>query len=205
MLKNVFAPEMLPIREVQLMRALSSCAGVYYDINVSKNAIIGTPVQVIDDVEYSVLEAAGLSRDCLYTEFIEYWGQQLEPEEQEDFKEFFSVKNLLKCYGEGKRSLVYTYWTQDVLGNPMLAEQSILLYEDTIYCSRYNAWQCEGLLQVLARMIPPIFLFIVTQMRQKYKYELWRSGNNIICFVKKAVIQNFMTSTIILAPNRKLF
>ena len=131
MLKNVFAPEMLPIREVQLMRALSSCAGVYYDINVSKNAIIGTPVQVIDDVEYSVLEAAGLSRDCYYTEFIEYWGQQLEPEEQEDFKDFFSVKNLLKCYGEGKRSLEYTYWTQDVLGNAMLAEQSILLYEDT--------------------------------------------------------------------------
>ena len=131
MLKNVFAPEMLPIREVQLMRALSSCAGVYYDINISKNAIIGTPVQVIDDVEYSVLEAAGLSQDCLYTEFIEYWGQKLEPEEQGDFSEFFSVENLLKCYGEGKRSLVYTYWTQDVLGNPMLAEQSILLYEDS--------------------------------------------------------------------------
>lgn len=130
MLKNVFAPEMLQIREVQLMRALSSCAGVYYDINVTKNAIIGTPVQVIDDVEYSVLEAAGLSEDCLYTEFIEYWGKQLEPEEQGDFNDFFSVENLLKCYGEGQRRLVYTYWTQDVLGNPMLAEQSILLYED---------------------------------------------------------------------------
>ena len=131
MLKNVFAPEMLPIREVQLMRALSSCAGVYYDINVTQNAIIGTPVQVIDDVEYSVLEAAGLSEDCLYTEFIEYWGKQLEPDEQEDFNSFFSVENLLKCYGEGERSLIYTYWTKDVLGNPMLAEQSILLYEDS--------------------------------------------------------------------------
>lgn len=54
-------------------------------------------------------------------------------------------------------------------------------------------------------MILPIFLFIVTQMRQKYKYELWRSGNNTICFVKKAVIQNSMTSSIILPPNRKLF
>ena len=131
MLKNVFAPEMLPVREVQLMRALSSCAGVYYDINVSKNALIGTPVQVIDDVEYSVLEAAGLSEDCLYTEFIEFWGKQLEPEKQEDFKTFFSVENLLQCYGEGQRSLIYTYWTKDVLGNPMLAEQSILLYEDS--------------------------------------------------------------------------
>ena len=47
-------------------------------------------------------------------------------------------------------------------------------------------------------MIPPVFLFIVTQMGRKYKYELW-------CSEKKAVIQNFMTSSIILPPRRKLF
>ena len=34
-------------------------------------------------------------------------------------------------HAEGKRFMSHTYWTKDVLGNPMLAEQTIQLYEDS--------------------------------------------------------------------------
>ena len=62
---------------------------------------------------------------------VEFWGNKLAPEEQPAFFDFFDVENLKRRYAEGKRFMTHTYWTKDVLGNPMLAEQTIQLYEDS--------------------------------------------------------------------------
>lgn len=130
MIENVFSPEMFHIREKMLITALSSCAGAYYDFNVTKNLIVGTPIQVIDGKEYSIHEQIGMPPHCPYTDIIDYWGNQLAPEDQPAFFAFFDLEHLKKCYEQGEHHIIHTYWTKDVLGNPMLAEQNILLYED---------------------------------------------------------------------------
>lgn len=131
MIEHVFAPEMMLEREKQLIIALSACAGAYYDFNVTKNQIVGTPIQIIDGQEYSIHEQIGLPPHCPYTDVVNYWGMKLEPEEQPAFFDFFDRNHLMKCYTNGEHHISYIYWTKDVLGNPMLAEQNILLYRDT--------------------------------------------------------------------------
>ncbi len=130
MIEHIFGPEMLLEHETQLITALSACAGAYYEFNVTKNIILGTPIQVIDGVEYSIHEQVGLPPHCPYTDVINYWGEKLEPEEQEAYFSFFDRKHLTECFERGERQIKHVYWTKDVLGNPMLAEQNILLYED---------------------------------------------------------------------------
>lgn len=130
MFKNCFSTDMLATREIHLMAALSACAGAYYDFNVTKNVIIGTPVQIIDGIAYNIHEMVGLPEQCPYTQVIEFWGSKLAQSDQKAFFDFFSREHLVECYQRGERSIAHTYWTKDVLGNPMLAEQNIILYED---------------------------------------------------------------------------
>ena len=129
-IEHVFGPEMFNIREELLISALSACSGVYYDFNVTKDVILGTPVQIVDGVEYAIHETIGLPEHCPFTRMIQYWGNRLDLSERKAYFRFFALDHLKKCFEKGDRHIVHTYWTHDILDNPMLAEQHILLYSD---------------------------------------------------------------------------
>ena len=118
-------------KKIRIMEhALSASAGVYYNINISKNLVPGTMYQVIDDVEYSINEAIGFPNDCKYWDVIEYWGNQLKEELQPAYFAFFDIDHLKKCFDNGEDHINHRYWTKDSLGNPMLAEQHVVMYRD---------------------------------------------------------------------------
>lgn len=118
-------------KKIKIMEhALSASAGAYYNINITRNLVPGTMYQVIDDVEYSINEAIGLPEDCKYWDVIEYWGHQLAEELQPDFFAFFDLDHLTKCFEKGEEHISHRYWTKDSLGNPMLAEQHVVMYRD---------------------------------------------------------------------------
>ena len=118
-------------KKIKIMEhALSSSAGAYYNINITQNLVPGTMYQVIDDVEYSINEAIGFPDDCRYWDVIEYWGNQLAEEQQQDYFAFFDRDHLEKCFEKGEDHLCHRYWTKDTLGNPMLAEQHVVMYRD---------------------------------------------------------------------------
>ncbi len=127
---HVFSPEMMKEREKQLFMALADCAGECYDINLTQDKILGTPIQIIDGVEYSMYEILGMDDDCSFTEFINYWSKRISPEEKTAFQNFFNIENIKKRYENGENTISHRYWTSDVLGNPMLAVQKIRLYKD---------------------------------------------------------------------------
>ncbi len=131
MIQHDFSPEMMKERERQLLMALADSAGECYDVNFTKNIILGTPVQIVDGVVYSMYDQIGMQQNSSFTDFIAYWKEKISPEELESFLDFFNVENIKKRYAEGERLIQYKYWTSDVCGNPMLAIQKILLYEDT--------------------------------------------------------------------------
>lgn len=110
--------------------ALSASAGAYYNINVTKNLVPGTMYQVIDDVEYSINEAIGFPEDCKYWDVIQYWGNQLSPEQQADYFSFFDRSHLKECFDRGEDHIFHCYRTRDSFGKPMLAEQHIVMYRD---------------------------------------------------------------------------
>ncbi len=132
MIQHVFSPGMMWEREKQLIYALADSAGECYDINFTKNIILGTPIQVVDGVLHSMYEQMEIPKNGSYTDFIAYWVQKVSPEEIDDFQFFFSIENIVKRYAAGERLLQHKYWTTDVCGNPMLAIQKIRLYEDSI-------------------------------------------------------------------------
>ncbi len=130
MIENVFSPEMMFEREKQLITALLDCAGIYYDINFTKNRILGNPIHEIDGVKYSVLEEIGKNKNCSYTEIVDYWSSKMPKEELAAYEEFTDIKTIKARYDAGERIISHTFHTFDVLGNQMLAEQKIILYED---------------------------------------------------------------------------
>ena len=118
-------------KKIQMLEhALSASAGAYYNINITQNLIPGTMYQVIDDVEYSINEAIGFPENCKYWDVIEYWGNQLAEELQPDYFAFFDIGHLTECFEKGEDHIVHRYWTKDSLGNPMLAEQHVVMYRD---------------------------------------------------------------------------
>lgn len=131
LIEHVFPPEMMEKHEEILISALSECAGAYYDFNVTQNIILGSPIQVIDGVEYSITEKTGLPPHCPYTDMVNYLGNRLSPEEQPAFFTFFDPRHLEKCYENGKHHISHTYWSKDILDNPILAEQHVILYKDS--------------------------------------------------------------------------
>ncbi|MGN0368024.1 MAG: response regulator [Wujia sp.] len=120
-------------KKIEIMEhALSASAGAYYNINLTQNLVPGTMYQVIDDVEYSINEAIGFSDDCLYEDVIEYWGNQLSEDEKPDYFAFFDRIHLEECFNAGNDHIYHRYWTKDSLGQPMLAEQHIVMYRDCV-------------------------------------------------------------------------
>ena len=118
-------------RKIRIMEhALSASAGAYYNINITQNLVPGTMYQVIDDVEYSINEAIGFPDDCKYWDVIEYWGNQLAEELKPAFFAFFDINHLTECFENGEDHIFHRYWTKDSLGNPMLAEQHVVMYRD---------------------------------------------------------------------------
>ena len=115
-----------------LEHALSASAGAYYNINITQNLVPGTMYQVIDDVEYSINEAIGFPNDCKYWDVIEYWGNQLAQELQSAYFAFFDINHLTSCFENGEDHVSHRYWTKDSLGNPMLAEQHVVMYRDLV-------------------------------------------------------------------------
>ncbi len=130
MIEHIFPPEMMLKREEQLMQALLDCAGVCYDVNFTRNLILGCPIQVVDGMSYPILEVIGKKRGCSYTELIDYWVPQMPVEEQAGYREFARIDRIAERYAAGETRLNHSFWTNDVLGNPMLAEQYVRLYED---------------------------------------------------------------------------
>ncbi|MGN0639221.1 MAG: response regulator [Huintestinicola sp.] len=120
-------------RKIRIMEhALSASAGAYYNINITENTVPGTMYQVIDDVEYSINEAIGFPDDCRYDDVIEYWGKQLTEEQQQAYFAFFDTAHLTECFEKGEDHIFHRYRTKDALGNPMLAEQHIVMYRDLV-------------------------------------------------------------------------
>ncbi len=119
-------------RERQLKLALLDCAGVCYDVNFTQNRILGDPIQVIDGVQHHILKVIGKQENCPWTEMVEYWANRMPKEEVEKFVDFSYIPNIVERYNGGEERLSIRFWTYDVLGNTMLAEQIVRLYRDEI-------------------------------------------------------------------------
>ncbi len=130
MAEHILSEKKMSERERQLTLALLDCAGVCYDANFTKNQIMGEPIQIIDGKAHKILESIGLGENSKWTEIVEYWADKMPDDEHAAFVEFSDIERIINCYRNGKNKLIHKFRTYDVLGNPMLAEQVMRVYED---------------------------------------------------------------------------
>ncbi len=117
-------------REKQLVQALLECAGVYYDINLTQNKIVGRATQIVDGKEYDVIKKIGLPQNCPYSELMKYWIEHMPEEERSGFLNYVDANNLIQRYENGERVMSHKFWTYNVEGGMMLAEQTTRLYKE---------------------------------------------------------------------------
>ncbi len=130
MIKHIFPPEMYNERENQLIMALLDCAGVYYDVNFTEDRILGKPIQIVNGIEYDILDKIGKPMNCTYSETVEHWANVVLRTERKAYVDFSDIENIKARYRAGEQKISHKFRTHDVVGNPMLAEQTIRLYED---------------------------------------------------------------------------
>ncbi len=130
MMEHVFSPEMMKKREEQLVLALADCVGTYYDVNFTKNRILRSTSIVVNGVEYSIHELAGLSEDCSYTDAIAFWGNRVNEDERNQFFDTFNLDNIKECFHRGEHYIVHKCWSRDHNENPIFVVLKVRLYKE---------------------------------------------------------------------------
>lgn len=113
-----------------LEHAFAESAGIFYNINLTKDCIPGVVYQVLDGKEYNVNERLGFPENARFTDMIVYWGDHVAENERSSYLEFFKISNLLEHFKNGETHLSHQYWTENIFSEPMLAEQHVIMFED---------------------------------------------------------------------------
>lgn len=127
--KQAFSGKLLQEREKSLVLALADAAGLFFDFNITKNRMEGTPIKIVDGKVFKLLDWLGLPEHCTYTLFTEKIPGVV-PEDKELFEHYADINYLKQCYAEGQRKIQFSYSYHDVFGNKNITHETIMLYED---------------------------------------------------------------------------
>lgn len=117
-------------KRIQILEYIAASAGAYYEFNMTKDRIPGSVTQYLDGKPYNVNQLIGLPENCRFTQYQSFWGSRLTGKNQEDYFTFFDRERLLEAYAQGQRHFRHTYWTCNVVQDPMLAEHHLILFLD---------------------------------------------------------------------------
>ena len=118
------------IKEDRYKHAILSDAMAFYEFNITKNKIIGTPVQRNGDRQISLLKALDLSEDCTYQSFIEAYSKDMVETEKLMFLQKMDLDYLKECYIKGEYEVWFEYYKTDYDGEIYWARNSIILTKD---------------------------------------------------------------------------
>lgn len=118
-------------RTKQLMLALVDCAGIFYEMNLTQDKLIGVPIKYHKGERIPLLQHWGLPSDCTYSALVDFWKKFLPEELHEEYVSHTSLKFLRESFAQGKHKLNYKCTSKTEYGEPMLANRTTYLYEDS--------------------------------------------------------------------------
>lgn len=113
-----------------LEQAFVEGEGVYYNINLTKNLIPGVISQMIDGKKYNVNEKIGFPENAEFTGLVAHLGNKVAEQDRYSYFHFFDLPSLIGRYRNGESHVTLKYWTETIFGEPMLAEQHIIMFQD---------------------------------------------------------------------------
>ena len=112
-----------------LESAFASSVGVYYSLNLTRDVVPGVIYQVVGGKRYNINEQMGMGENARFSDMAAYWADRI-TEDREAFLDFSDVQSLLDRFHRGQTHVSFRYWIQNVVQEPMLAEEHILMYTD---------------------------------------------------------------------------
>lgn len=110
--------------------AIVSDAMAFYEFNLSKNKIMGKPLQKIGEKKIPMLMSLGLERNCSYTDFIKANSQNMDEEERKTYLEKMSISTLLDKFKRGEYESWFDMMRKTYDGETFWTRTSIILIRD---------------------------------------------------------------------------
>lgn len=113
-----------------LEQAFATVASIYCSMNLTKNLVFGTVYQTIGNKKYSINDYAKVSENASYVAISSYWESLVSKEYKDMYSKQFDAQNLINNYENGNEHIVCSYWMENVLSEPMYAQQHMIMYKD---------------------------------------------------------------------------
>ena len=115
------------VRESQYKKAILYDAITFFEVSLSKDRFISDPLPLVEGKVYNLFEYMNPKPFEKYTDYIEFCSGNIVPEFLEEFRQFFDIGRLIRCYEKGELEQTFESWTMDARGRKRLCCYILLL------------------------------------------------------------------------------
>lgn len=115
------------LREDYFKRALLYNAVSFVEVNLTRDEFISASVLNEEGQVQNLFTYMGITPFEKYSDFTQFWADFTEAGELEDYRRFFNIERLIRCYENGEREQIYDSWVTDMYGRKRLSHYLFFL------------------------------------------------------------------------------
>ena len=115
------------LREDYFKRAILYNAVSFVEINLTRDEFISASVLNEEGQVQNLFTYMGITPFEKYSDFTRFWADFTETRELEEYRSFFDIERLIRCYENGEREQIYDSWVTDMYGSKRLSHYLFFL------------------------------------------------------------------------------
>lgn len=115
------------LREDYFKRAILYNAVSFVEINLTRDEFISASVLNEEGQVQNLFTYMGITPFEKYSDFTRFWADFTETRELEEYRSFFDIERLIRCYENGEREQIYDSWVTDMYGRKRLSHYLFFL------------------------------------------------------------------------------
>ncbi len=115
------------VRECQYRKAILYDAVSFFEINLTKDEFITTRTQMINGRRNDLFEFIDTQPFRKYSEYVEYRSHKTDEQYADEYRHFFKLERLIRCYERGDFEQTFDEWVTDNNGRKRLCHYIILI------------------------------------------------------------------------------
>lgn len=118
---------MAHLREDYFKKAILYNAVSFVEINLTRDEFISASVLNEEGQVQNLFTYMGITPFEKYSDFTRFWADFTETRELEEYRSFFDIERLIRCYENGEREQIYDSWVTDMYGRKRLSHYLFFL------------------------------------------------------------------------------
>lgn len=115
------------LREDYFRKAILYNAVSFVEINLTRDEFISASVLNEEGQVQNLFTYMGITPFEKYSDFTRFWADFTETRELEEYRSFFDIERLIRCYENGEREQIYDSWVTDMYGRKRLSHYLFFL------------------------------------------------------------------------------